>query len=124
MKKQREKYLIAFIIVFFTELMIAIYVHDTIIRPYVGDMLVVILLYCMVNVVIPDKIRLMPFWIFIFSALIEFMQYFKVLKILGLENNTLLRIVLGSTFDWKDIACYGIGCILLGLYGKKQRCNL
>jgi hypothetical protein len=121
MKKQRVKYLIAFIILFFIELMIAIYVHDTIIRPYVGDILVVILLYCMVNVIIPDKIRLMPLWIFIFSAFIEFMQYFKLLKILGLENNTLLRIVLGSTFDWKDIACYGIGCILLGLYSEKKR---
>ncbi len=124
MKKQRMKYLIAFIMVFFIELMIAIYVHDTIIRPYVGDALVVILLYCMVNVVILDKIRLLPLWIFVFATLIEFMQYLKVLQILGLENNTLLRIALGSTFDWKDIACYGVGCILLGIYSKMQRPNL
>lgn len=119
MKKQRAKYLVAFIVVFFIECIIAIYVHDAIIRPYVGDILVVILLYCMVNALIPDKIRLLPLWIFIFAVLVEFMQYFKVLEILRLEHITFLRIVLGSNFDWKDVICYGIGCMLLSIHSKK-----
>lgn len=34
----------------------------------------------------------------------------------GIENNAFLRILMGATFDWKDIVCYGIGCILLGIY--------
>ena len=25
---------------------------------------------------------------------------------------TALGILLGSTFDWKDILCYGLGCLL------------
>jgi hypothetical protein len=29
-----------------TEIVIALYVHDAIIRPYIGDLLVVILIYC------------------------------------------------------------------------------
>ena len=42
----RWGYLAASIIVFIIELIIALYVHDRIIRPYIGDMLVVVLVYC------------------------------------------------------------------------------
>jgi hypothetical protein len=41
-KKVRIKYLIVFTVLLSIEVLIAIYVHDTFIRPYVGDMLVVI----------------------------------------------------------------------------------
>ena len=116
MKKQRIKYLIAFIILLCIEILIAIYVHDTFIRPYVGDLLVVVVLYCIVKVIIPDKYRLIPFWIFVFAAFIECLQYLKWVERFGIENNAFLRILMGATFDWKDIVCYGIGCILLGIY--------
>lgn len=43
----RWGYLAASIIVFIIELIIALYVHDRIIRPYIGDMLVVVLVYCL-----------------------------------------------------------------------------
>ena len=116
MKKQRIKYLIAFTILLCIEILIAICVHDTFIRPYVGDLLVVVVLYCIVRVIIPDKYRLMPFWIFVFAAFIECLQYMKWVERFGIENNAFLRILMGATFDWKDIVCYGIGCILLGIY--------
>ena len=116
MKKQRIKYLITFTILLCIEILIAICVHDTFIRPYVGDLLVVVVLYCIVKVIIPDKYRLIPFWIFVFAAFIECLQYLKWVERLGIENNAFLRILMGATFDWKDIVCYGIGCILLGIY--------
>ena len=116
MKKQRIKYLITFTILLCIEILIAICVHDTFIRPYVGDLLVVVVLYCIVRVIIPDKYRLIPFWIFVFAAFIECLQYLKWVERLGIENNAFLRILMGATFDWKDIVCYGIGCILLGIY--------
>lgn len=116
MKKQRIKYLITFTILLCIEILIAICVHDTFIRLYVGDVLVVVVLYCIVRVIIPDKYRLMPFWIFVFAAFIECLQYLKWVERFGIENNAFLRILMGATFDWKDIVCYGIGCILLGIY--------
>ena len=116
MKKQRIKYLITFTILLCIEILIATCVHDTFIRPYVGDLLVVVVLYCIVKVIIPDKYRLIPFWIFVFAAFIECLQYLKWVERLGIENNAFLRILMGATFDWKDIVCYGIGCILLGIY--------
>lgn len=49
--------------------------------------------------------------IFALSLVIETAQYFKVLEILGVQNS-ILRIIFGGTFDWTDIICYAIGCIL------------
>lgn len=115
---KRLKYGMAFLVFFITEVLIALYVHDSFIRPYVGDILVVILLYCGVRIIIPDKVKLLPLWIFVFASFVEGLQYLNLVKILGVENNTFLRVLIGSVFDWKDILCYGIGTIILLLYEK------
>lgn len=119
MKKARIKYLAAFSVLLIIEILIALYVHDTFIRPYVGDALVVIVLYCAVRAVFPYKFKLLPLLIFIFAVFVEVLQYFQLVQVLGLEHNIFLRILIGSTFDVKDIACYGAGCILLGIYEWK-----
>jgi len=121
--KKRIQYMIAFILLMLIEVFIAIYVHDTFIRPYVGDALVVIVLYLAVRIAILDKYKLLPLWIFIFAAFVEGLQYFYLVQVLGVEDNTFLRILLGSTFDLKDIACYGAGCIGLGMYEWIMRRN-
>lgn len=115
-RKNRIKYAVACIILLILEVLIARYVQDRFVRPYLGDVLVVIVLYTAIRAVIPDKIALLPLYLFIFAAGVEFLQYFKLLQMLGLQKNTFFRIVLGSTFDWKDILCYGVGCVLLGVY--------
>ena len=42
-------FLVIAFILFVIEVLIALYVRDSIIRPYVGDFLVVIMLYCFVR---------------------------------------------------------------------------
>lgn len=110
---QRIKYLIGFIILMVIECYIAIYVHDSFIRPYVGDILVVFVLYCFIRAVTPYRWKLLPLFIFLFAVAIELLQYFKLAERLGLEKDSLMGIIMGSVFDIKDIVCYGIGCILL-----------
>ena len=114
----RIKYGIAFALLLLIEVIIALYVHDSFIRPYVGDMLVVILVYSFTRIFIPEKCRLLPLYVFLFAAGVEVLQYFKLVHVLGLEDNRFLRIVLGSVFDLKDIACYGVGCILLEAFER------
>ena len=114
----RIKYAIAFGLLLFVEVLIALYVHDTFVRPYVGDMLVVILVYCFTRIFIPERCRLLPLYVFLFAAGVEVLQYFRLVHILGLEHNRFLRIVLGSVFDIKDIICYGVGSILLEAFER------
>ena len=113
MSKMRIKYSIGFIVLLIIEVLIALYVHDDIIRPYIGDVLVVMVLYCFVRIFIPNGVKLMPLYIFIFAAGVEVLQYFRLVEVLGLENNRFLRILIGSVFDIKDIICYGVGCAVI-----------
>lgn len=115
-RKYRIKYAVAFIVLLIIEVFIALYVHNNFVRPYVGDVLVVIVLYTAIRVIIPEKFVLLPLYLFVFAAGVEFLQYFKLVQVLGLQNNAFFRLILGSTFDWKDILCYGVGCAILGVY--------
>lgn len=115
-RKKRIAYGKATIMLFIVELLIALFVHDNIIRPYVGDVLVVVLLYTFVRVFLPEGVRLLPLYIFLFAAGVEVLQYFRIAEVLGLSDNRILSVVIGSVFDMKDIVCYGVGCVVLGVY--------
>ncbi|EXG87062.1 MULTISPECIES: ribosomal maturation YjgA family protein [Lacrimispora] len=115
------KYLCAFIVVFIIEVLIAVFVNDKFIRPYVGDMLVVVLIYCFIRSFVAKEVKLLPLYIFVFAALTEVGQYFHLAKLLGLSDYKIARIMIGSTFDLKDIACYLAGCTGLFLYEIVKR---
>ena len=114
--KKRVAYGIATVLLFIIELSIALFVHDNLIRPYVGDMLVVVLIYTFMRIFLPEGMRLLPLYIFLFAAGVEVMQYFRIAEILGISENRVLSVVIGSVFDVKDIVCYGVGCVLLFVY--------
>lgn len=110
--KRNKKYIILSFILFIVELLIALFLHDDIIRPYIGDILVVVLIYCIVRSFIMKKITLLPLYVFIFAAFVEILQYFDIVSKLNLENNAIARILIGSTFDWSDIMCYAAGALI------------
>ena len=112
-KKERIKYSVTFLLLLMTEVLIALYVHDNFIRPYIGDVLVVIVVYCFIRIWIPDRCRLLPLYVFLFAAGVEVLQYFDLVRVLGLEENVFLKVLIGSVFDWKDILCYAVGCVVL-----------
>ena len=114
-KKLRIIYGVAFLLIFATEIFIALYVRDDFIRPYVGDMLVTVLICCFVRVLIPEKFGVAPLLVFIFSSLVEIGQYFDFVKLLGLDNNVFISTLLGRTFSFADIICYGIGCVIFAV---------
>lgn len=111
-KKFHLGYFTSFILLTILEVYIAIYVHDAWIRPIVGDMLVVIVIYCFLRSFIHWKTKLLPIYVFLFAAFVEVLQYFHIVEILGVEHITFLRILLGTTFDLADIGAYALGCIL------------
>ncbi|EOR20475.1 hypothetical protein A500_16975 [Clostridium sartagoforme AAU1] len=90
--------------------------HDNFIRPYIGDILVIILMYTFIRGVIDKKIKILPIYLFLFASFVEVMQYFKVIELLNLENNKVASIIMGTSFDIKDILCYFIGSMILIIY--------
>lgn len=123
-KRKRLIYAAITLILLVTEVLIALFVHDAFIRPYIGDVLVVVVIYTFIRIFIPEKCRLLPFFVFLFAAGVEALQYFEIVELLGLGNNRFFRILIGSVFDFNDILCYGVGCLLLGVYeviSRKKR---
>lgn len=110
--KKRINYFIGFIITFLIEIIIALFIHDKFIRPYIGDILVVICLYLFLKSIFPEKPKYLSLFVFLFAVFVEILQYLGIMKILSGENKY-MNIILGSTFDIKDIMCYLIGFIII-----------
>ena len=98
------------------EVLIALFCHDNFIRPYIGDVLVVVVIYTFLRIFIPTGVRMLPLYIFLFATCVEVLQFFQVVKLIGLENNTFFRILIGSVADIKDVICYLAGCVILGVW--------
>lgn len=105
----RRPYLLAALLLFLIELFIALYVRDRFIRPYVGDFLVVILIYCFLMSfwrAAPLKVAL---WVLAFSFAVEVGQHFHLVDRLGLGQCEVARIVIGTGFAWEDLLAYTLG---------------
>jgi hypothetical protein len=105
------------------EIYIAVFVNDTIIRPFVGDMLVVLFVYCFVMTLLVStgktpNTSLVAFGVLIFAFCIEGLQATDTLEWLGLFDNQWAAIILGSTFDWWDLVAYSAGTLLILILEK------
>lgn len=117
MKNPRIISLITFAALLITEIFIALYVHDDFIRPYMGDVLVIPVIYSFIRIFIPLKCRLMPLYVFAFAVFTELMQYIKIVDILHIESR-FLRILIGTSFSFADILCYLAGSIIVMIWQK------
>ena len=111
-KTERLLYGAGALLLTLTEVLIALFVHDAFVRPYGGDVLVTMLLCCLVRVVLPRGVRLLPWYVLAFSAVWEFSQILPLVDVIGLGEIAFFRIAMGTSFAWLDIVCYGAGCAL------------
>lgn len=101
-----------FAIVFFAiEVVIALYVHDHFVRPYLGDFLIVILMYCFVKSIFELRVLKAAVFVLLFSFGIETLQYLDVIEKLGWERSAIAKTVLGHSFSWIDILMYTAGIV-------------
>jgi len=119
--KLNLKCLIVFFILLIVEIIIGVFVRDAIIRPYVGDILVVILMYAFIRGIIKKPIKYLPIYLFIFSCIVETAQYFRIVDILHLRKYKILSTIMGTSFDIKDILCYLIGTVILIIWERVER---
>lgn len=111
--KKRILYAFITLLLLVIEVLIALFVHDKFIRPYIGDVLVTVLICTFLRIFIPKGVKLLPLYVFVFAAGVEVMQYFRIVEVLGLADNRFFSILIGSVFDVKDIVCYGVGCVMV-----------
>lgn len=108
--KARIRYALLFTIGMILEIGIGTFVHDRLIRPYVGDILVVMVIYSFLRIFFPEKPRNLSWYVFLFAVFVEILQRTGISELPWIAEHRVLQIALGSTFDLADILCYAIGC--------------
>ncbi|MBO9681251.1 MAG: DUF2809 domain-containing protein [Flavisolibacter sp.] len=115
------KYLLLVFLLFIIELFIALFVHDGFIRPYFGDYLVVMLIYCAVKTFVKASPLKVAAGVLIFSYVIEVLQYLHIVDRLGLSGNVVAKTVIGYGFEWWDILAYTLGVITLLILERQNK---
>jgi Protein of unknown function (DUF2809) len=110
------------------EVAIARYVRTGLIRCFVGDVLVVVLVYTVLRACLALPAKYLALTAFVFACCIEVLQAFHLVDLFGLHAQTplhkVMRIALGATFDWWDFVAYACG-YALSMSGEfwRNRCN-
>ncbi|RLJ31229.1 uncharacterized protein DUF2809 [Chryseobacterium sp. 7] len=113
------KYLLLTIFIFLVEVLIATKLSNVFfVRAYLGDVIVVMLLYTFVKSFVKVNDQKLILGILIFSFLVEFAQYFNIAEKLGFRPGSLMYIVIGNSFSWIDNLCYAAGCLILYIFIK------
>lgn len=99
------------VFLFLLETAIALFVHDNFIRPYFGDFLVVMLLYCFLKSFLNVSVWAAAGLVLLFSFAIETAQYFNMVEKLGLEHYKIAKVVLGNSFARMDLLAYVLGIL-------------
>lgn len=111
-----------FCLLLLIEGLIALFVHDRFVRPYLGDVLAVWVVYCFARLFCPRApVFGLRLFVLCFAELVEFSQLFGLARRLHLAAGSAGAILLGGTFDFADLLCYAVGYALLGLVESAER---
>ncbi|PQJ42594.1 hypothetical protein BTO00_11040 [Vibrio campbellii] len=107
------------LVCFIALVVIALYVRDSFIRPTVGDVLVVVWLYYFLASLFSMPVNWLVSLVVLIAFAVELGQLLQVAAWLAIEPSSPLAIILGATFDWKDLLAYCIGGLLCWWMEKK-----
>ena len=108
--KARLPYIIGFVLLTTVEVCIGVFYFSHFIRSYLGDVIIVWVLYCLFRSFVPKRFSSygIAVGILVFSFAVEFLQKAHIADILGVENK-LLRIIIGTSYATEDLWCYVAG---------------
>ena len=107
-----KRNILIFTLLLVTEIAIAVFHFHKFVRGFIGDVLVIPLLFYFLRCFTRLRTLYLAGLVFLLGVLIELIQHSGMLNPL-LKNTPVLRIMVGTTFDWKDILAYGIGTIII-----------
>ena len=112
----RPVQLLAALALLAVEVAIARYAPPGVLRGFVGDVLVVVLVYALLRACLVQPPQRLALWALVFACVIEGLQGLGMADRLGLHNQTplhsVLRIALGATFDVWDLVAYACGWLV------------
>lgn len=107
----KPRYAFLAVAVFLMEVAIALWWRDGFVRPYLGDVLAVVLVYLALRAATDLGPAAAATIALTVAVLLELAQLFHLLDLVGLGRNGLARVVAGGVFDPRDLACYAVGAM-------------
>ncbi|MEE2772151.1 MAG: DUF2809 domain-containing protein [Bacteroidota bacterium] len=114
-RKSKKTYFAACMVLLIIEIFIAVWVRDKFVRPYLGDFLVVILIYTFLMMISRISVVKGLFAVLLFSFAVEFFQLINIVKVLQYQPSKIVMIILGSSFSAWDLLAYFLGIVFTGL---------
>lgn len=113
--KKRIPYILGFLLLTLTEVLIALFIHGGFVRNYLGDVIVVWVVYCFVQAIAGGRFNayLAAVGVMIFAFLVEFLQKINIVDILGLGDIQFFRTLIGTSFSPIDLICYAAGSAII-----------
>ncbi|MFC7358318.1 DUF2809 domain-containing protein [Jejudonia soesokkakensis] len=105
-----KRNLILFVLLLIAEIAIALFHFHKFVRGFIGDVLVIPLLYYFLKLLTKFSTLKTLVIVLLIAFSIEFLQLFPISETLEINNN-IINIIIGTTFDPKDLLAYFIGGI-------------
>ena len=112
---KRAIYFLIFLFLLGLEIAIATYLKTGFIRAYLGDLLVVILLYCLLMSILKPSVKRGLILTLAIAFAIELLQLIDLTRFFPQEYKQLATLVLGSHFSWLDLLMYVLGIVVAGI---------
>ena len=108
-------------LLFIVEVSIALFVDDAFVRPYLGDVLVIPLVYCAIATFVEARPTLLGAGVFAFACAVEVSQRHDLVSALGLEESRVARTVLGTAYSPLDLLAYAVGAALTVIVHRRAQ---
>lgn len=107
--------MLVFLLLTLTEVLIALFIHGGFVRNYLGDVIVVWVVYCFIQALSGGRFNgyIAAIGVMIFAFAIEFLQKINIVDILGLGSIPFFRILIGTSFSPIDLICYAAGSAII-----------
>jgi len=116
-KKGMKHYLMVFILLLLVEISIAYFHFHDFVRGFLGDVLVIPLLYVLGRLCTHYSGKKVLTGVLVFAFFIELVQLFPIAELIPINNN-IFQIIIGNTFDGWDLVAYWLGIIPVLLIEK------
>jgi hypothetical protein len=94
-------------------LIVSLFNDNHFIRGFVGDIIVILLVYFLIKIFYNFPALKLTIFILGVAFSTELLQYFRLTTFLGLEHNTIAKLILGSVFDPYDLLAYTLGAVMV-----------
>ena len=121
-RNSKTYYFIGFLFLLVTEIVIALYVNDGFVRPYLGDFLVVIMLYCLIMSISSISILKGLVLVLLLAFTIELLQLVPLRQYFT-QGESWIWVVLGNSFSFVDLLMYVLGIACCGIMESPRKRN-